>query len=83
MGDTATVMGECRVATLTSPEPVTWKSVPTPSVAKVTLDGSLDSAEALGGAAMKGKDVIVKATKNTPITTKNFDFFMLIPPEKF
>jgi hypothetical protein len=83
MGDTATVIGLRWVATFASPDPVTWKTVPTERVAKVSLVGRLDSDDALEEAAMKGKDVIIHATKNTPIATNDLDFFMLIPPERF
>jgi hypothetical protein len=83
IGDTARVIGLFSVATLASPEAVTWKSVPTARVAKVSLFGRVGFGDGLAWASMKGKDATTHTKKNPPNNTNNLDFFIFIPPLKF
>ena len=69
IGDAATVIGVFSVATLHSPAPVTWKTVPTARVAKVSLAGR--SGDGLAWAAMKGRNATAPPKKMTPNSMNN------------
>jgi hypothetical protein len=83
IGDTATVIGLFSVATLASPVAVTWKSVPTARVAKVSLFGRVGFGDGWAWAGMKGRDATTHAKKITPNNMNNLDFFIFIPPLRF